>query len=109
MSTHNEYSKRKEKTVEPINESLVPMIVQFGHLRRQRTKEDSRPERLRQPHADPPKVRTNELMPGPASGPFCARCQNVGYLRTNVPYGHPLFGKAVECECRLAKKKEAHR
>src|SRR5437667_4767087 len=87
----------------------MPTIIQLDHLRRQRKKEDSRPEGVRVVDADPPKVRTNELMPGHPSGPFCARCRDAGYLRANVPFGHPLFGKAVECECRLAKKNEAHR
>ena len=39
----------------------------------------------------------------------CTQCKDVGYLRANVPYGHPQFGKAVECECTKAKKKEALR
>jgi DNA replication protein DnaC len=30
----------------------------------------------------------------------------VGYRRENVPYGHPNFGKALECECKLAEQKK---
>lgn len=39
----------------------------------------------------------------------CPRCKGAGYLRANVPFGHPQFGKAVECECKKAQKKEARR
>jgi DNA replication protein DnaC len=35
----------------------------------------------------------------------CTRCRGVGYLRTNVPFGHRQFGKAQECECTKAAKK----
>src|SRR5436305_6056033 len=35
----------------------------------------------------------------------CAKCKGAGYLRANVPYGHPAFGKAQMCECKLAAKK----
>ena len=88
--------------MEPLNEALMPMVIQLDHLRRQRKKQDLGQEGVRVVDADPPK-------PLQVTGPFCARCQDAGYLRANVPFGHPLFGKAVECECRLAKKKEAHR
>lgn len=27
-------------------------------------------------------------------------CDGVGFVRTNAPLGHPLFGKAIPCVCR---------
>lgn len=39
----------------------------------------------------------------------CQECKDAGYLRANVPFGHPLFGKAIECQCLLARRKETHR
>jgi DNA replication protein DnaC len=36
---------------------------------------------------------------------ICTRCKGAGYLRLNVPYGHPQFGKAQMCECKKAEKK----
>jgi DNA replication protein DnaC len=39
----------------------------------------------------------------------CPRCRGAGYLRENVPYGHPHFGKAVACECKEAERKEKRR
>src|SRR5438045_7732005 len=51
-----------------------------------------------------------ELAPTPReNAPPCQKCKDVGYLRANVPYGDPQFGKAIECECKKAQKKEAYR
>ncbi|HEU0164163.1 MAG TPA: hypothetical protein VFQ54_03905, partial [Thermomicrobiales bacterium] len=30
----------------------------------------------------------------------CAICNDAGYVRMNVPIGHPMFGKLVMCVCR---------
>lgn len=37
---------------------------------------------------------------------ICPECKGAGYKRANVPYGHPNFGKALECECRRAEKQK---
>jgi DNA replication protein DnaC len=39
----------------------------------------------------------------------CPLCNDRGYLRTNVPVGHPQFGKLIECQCKQARKNEARR
>jgi DNA replication protein DnaC len=36
----------------------------------------------------------------------CPKCKGAGYRRADVPYGHPNFGKALACECKLAERKE---
>ena len=33
----------------------------------------------------------------------CPICKGLGYLRADVPVGHPDFGKLVPCTCRLAE------
>jgi len=33
----------------------------------------------------------------------CPICKGLGYLRADVPVGHPDFGKLVPCACRLAE------
>jgi len=35
--------------------------------------------------------------------PNCEVCSGVGYLRKDVPVGHPDFGKLIVCNCRKAK------
>jgi DNA replication protein DnaC len=36
----------------------------------------------------------------------CGTCKDRGYLRADVQYGDPMFGKPVECVCKRADKKE---
>ncbi len=40
---------------------------------------------------------------------LCTKCKGAGYLRANVPFGHPNFGKAMACECKEAERKEKRR
>jgi DNA replication protein DnaC len=39
----------------------------------------------------------------------CPICKGVGYLRTDVPYGHPQFGKPIACACKEAERAEKRR
>jgi DNA replication protein DnaC len=39
----------------------------------------------------------------------CAKCKGAGYLRADVPFGHPNFGKPIACECKEAEKREKRR
>src|SRR5947209_8656968 len=48
----------------------------------------------------------------PASG-VCPTCKGAGWLRQDVPCGHPQFGKIVKCRCRqqeqaIAQKSAAY-
>jgi DNA replication protein DnaC len=36
----------------------------------------------------------------------CSSCKGAGYLRMDVPFGHPQFGKPVPCQCNLEKIKQ---
>ena len=35
---------------------------------------------------------------------ICEKCKGAGYLRVNVPFGHPLFGKPIRCQCKEAER-----
>lgn len=37
---------------------------------------------------------------------MCPRCKGAGYLRVDVPFGHPQFGKPIACTCKEAERKE---
>lgn len=37
-------------------------------------------------------------------GDACPKCHGVGWLRQNVPFGHPEFGKAIKCVCKLKQQ-----
>jgi DNA replication protein DnaC len=39
----------------------------------------------------------------------CPRCNGAGYLRANVPFGHPHFGKPLPCACKEAEQKDTRR
>jgi DNA replication protein DnaC len=39
----------------------------------------------------------------------CKKCRGAGFLRANVPFGHPNFGKPIPCECKEAERKERRR
>ncbi|MGB3304723.1 MAG: ATP-binding protein [Thermomicrobiales bacterium] len=38
----------------------------------------------------------------------CPICNDAGYLRSDVPVGHPLFGKLTMCECRRRELDDRH-
>ena len=40
---------------------------------------------------------------------LCPICLGAGYLRADVPYGHPSFGKPIACECKEAERKAKRR
>lgn len=35
----------------------------------------------------------------------CPTCRGAGFLRADVQYGHPNFGKPVPCKCKIAARK----
>jgi DNA replication protein DnaC len=39
----------------------------------------------------------------------CSKCHGAGYLRANVTFGHPHFGKAIACECKEAERRAKRR
>jgi DNA replication protein DnaC len=46
--------------------------------------------------------------PPPVKG-SCPRCRGAGYLRADVPFGDPNFGKPIPCECKEAERRERRR
>jgi DNA replication protein DnaC len=47
-------------------------------------------------NTEPPDARSNGL----AGDPNCPICAGIGYVRLDVPLGHPDFGKLQPCDCR---------
>ena len=39
----------------------------------------------------------------------CPLCKGAGFLRNDVPFGHPQFGKAVACQCKEQERKRKRR
>lgn len=40
---------------------------------------------------------------------ICPVCKGAGFLRSDVPFGHPNFGKPVACECKEKERKARRR
>lgn len=59
------------------------------------------------PQLPPPTDMLSAPQPTPMVS--CSQCQDRGYLRTNVPVGHPQFGKLVACKCKQARVNEGRR
>ena len=38
-------------------------------------------------------------------GPRCAKCKDAGWVRHDVPVGHPSFGRVFACDCKIAEQK----
>lgn len=51
----------------------------------------------------PPKGALPPLVSTPTA---CSLCNDAGYRRADVPYGHPDFGKPIPCKCKREQKKE---
>jgi DNA replication protein DnaC len=51
------------------------------------------------------------MIPAPytTSIAICPVCKGAGYLRADVPYGHPNFGKPIACECKENERTERRR
>lgn len=66
---------------------------------------------LKQQHPDLPEppanhANANHNLPDKPDGQewLCPHCGGTGWLRQDVPVGHPDFGKLVPCECRLREQ-----
>ena len=63
------------------------------------------------PHTQtaPPPLARREQTPLYTPINPCPICKGAGYLRADVPYGHPSFGKPIACECKEAERKAKRR
>src|SRR4051794_13036542 len=55
-------------------------------------------------------VKEQVILSRPQATPqTCGVCRGSGWLRADVPYGHPQFGKPVACACLERKRREKQR
>jgi DNA replication protein DnaC len=64
-----------------------------------------------EPHAQTsiPQPERRELVQRNTTLHTCPICKGAGYLRADVPFGHPSFGKPIACECKEAERKAKRR
>ena len=56
----------------------------------------------------PPGLPARPQPPSPSEADSCPVCGGVGFLRADLPLGHPDFGKAIPCHCKQ-KERQARR
>jgi DNA replication protein DnaC len=56
-----------------------------------------------------PQLASREQLPSYNLINACPICKGAGYLRADVPYGHPSFGRPIACECKEAERKAKRR
>ena len=74
------------------------------------------PKSIRQEAPPAPPIEEPVMMPEPPivkdvvpSKDICHICKGAGYLRSDVTFGHPNFGKPIACTCKETERKEKRR
>lgn len=93
----------------------IVFIGQLRNHRNQRLTVRHRQQSPVRPEVAASTVENSRWRPAPVSGAqaasfsSCPKCRGVGYVRADVPFGHPNFGKPLPCQCRVARKNEDRR
>jgi DNA replication protein DnaC len=103
-----ENSAYKQRITQPLDPQTVPGLARERHLLA------PAPRQVRQEVALPLEEQETQPSAPVANDPvpikiICPKCKGAGYLRSNVPFGHPNFGKPIACECKEAERKEKRR
>lgn len=91
----------QQRTTQPLNQRS-PL----------RTSQDMSPPRTARPTRQlVPPEQVVQSIPAPYTAPteVCPVCKGAGYLRADVAFGHPNFGKPIACECKEAERAEKRR
>ncbi|HEX8032589.1 MAG TPA: ATP-binding protein [Ktedonobacterales bacterium] len=81
--------------LEPIGDSMRGFLERLAERRRRRALSGA-----------PAEASQLASVPKP---PICPYCGGAGYLRLDVPVGHPSFGQPVPCKCKERELEERHR
>ncbi|GHO68586.1 hypothetical protein KSC_074780 [Ktedonobacter sp. SOSP1-52] len=96
-----QYHARVTQPLDPRHlEELRRERLETEAFREAITRDIARRPRLPEP------VESRALQPARAR---CPHCKGAGYLRANVNFGHPNFGKPIPCTCKVAEVKEKRR
>jgi DNA replication protein DnaC len=55
----------------------------------------------------PRRASSDDEVYRPAESPVCPKCKGAGWLRLDVPLGHPSFGRLFRCECQQRNEDRA--
>jgi DNA replication protein DnaC len=90
-----------QRTTQPLRPQQMARLNELQQ-RARHPQQAALPETPRDPGVD------YTIMVGSAAS-VCSICKGAGFLRNNVPFGHPQFGKAVACQCKEQERKRKRR
>ena len=103
--------RTQQRNTQPLNARMTIDPRQArDYPERPSAQEASRPQRQVPAVREPLLPYVLPATPAPISQrSVCPKCKGAGYLRTNVPFGHPNFGKPIPCVCKEAERKDKRR
>ncbi len=101
---------REQQTYQRVTQPLSPPPFEERVSERPQEIIRRQAERTRPPEA--PKAA--QVLPEVENFPtvsvgVCSACRGAGYLRANVSFGHPNFGKPIPCECKERERADKRR
>ncbi|HVB24305.1 MAG TPA: ATP-binding protein [Ktedonobacteraceae bacterium] len=93
---------RSHRHTQPLDPQTIANMTREMPQEQRRTPQ---PIRLPDGQAQTPGIASASASPRNV----CPICKGAGYLRANVPFGDPNFGKPVACECKEAERREKRR
>ncbi|MBV9258837.1 MAG: ATP-binding protein [Ktedonobacteraceae bacterium] len=103
--------RTQQRNTQPLN-SRIPIDPRQAREYPERPSVQSAPQQSRPVPAvrEPLLPYVLPATPAPVSQKsVCPKCKGAGYLRANVPFGHPNFGRPIPCECKETERKDKRR
>jgi DNA replication protein DnaC len=98
---------RSQRITQPLNsQALARLNHEREHFQGSLTRRTRQQQAPREP-VTPVPVRATP--PISQDRNVCPKCKGAGFLRADVPFGHPNFGKPVPCECKESERKDRRR
>lgn len=99
----SEEPRRSHRFAQPPEQQQIARMNQYITQDGSRVQQPALRENTTQP--------STQLIPAPytSRAVVCPICKGAGYLRADVPFGHPNFGKPIACQCKEVERKEKRR
>lgn len=98
---------RSQRITQPLNsQALARLNHEREHFQEALVRRTRQQPVTREP-VTPVPVRATP--PVPQDRNVCPICKGAGFLRADVPFGDPGFGKLIACECKKAERDERRR
>jgi DNA replication protein DnaC len=93
-----------QRTTQPLKPQHMARVPGEMHMQRR----PSHGQQHGQPET-PPGTAADYTITVNSTPTLCPFCKGAGFLRNDVPYGHPQFGKAIACQCKEQERKRKRR